>query len=326
MTLSIRELSVEHPDTLSVVLPLFQAGNAADAPLHPTPTEDFTRWVVTPRSVRHRVCAVAYDGERAVGYGLMQHDNDSNRDMIHTDIWIRPEDRARATVPLLDAYREHGRQRGCSRVVLAISEHAEDYAAIFAAEGGRPVSADFRSQLDLKAIDHEQYAAWAAPSEKNAHYRIELWQTPTPEELLVPLVTALDAMRDAPTGDLGFQPPPPRPERRRASEADNLRGGARTYVAAALTADGEIAGMHETLVFGDFPMADVGHTAVPARFRGHGLGLRLKAVMTQTLLTREPRVEVVSTWNDSDNTPMLRVNQALGYARTEAWSNWQFDL
>ena len=37
--------------------------------------------------------------------------------------------------------------------------------------------------------------------------------------------------------------------------------------------------MHETLVFGDFRMADVGHTAVPAKFRGHGLGLRLKAIL-----------------------------------------------
>ncbi|WP_370368105.1 GNAT family N-acetyltransferase [Catenulispora sp. GP43] len=322
----IRELSIEHPDALSVVLPLFQAGMTADAPLYPTPTEDFARWFIVPRSVRHRVLAVAHDGERPVGYGLMQHDNDSNRDMIHTDIWIRPEDRAEATVPLLDAYRAHGRQRGCSRVLLAISEHADDYAAIFTAEGGRPVSTEFRSQLDLRAIDREQYAAWAAPSEKNAHYRIELWQAPTPEELLAPLVTALDAMRDAPTGDSGFQPPPPSTKRRRASEVDNLRGGARTYVAAALTEDGEIAGMHETLVFGDFRMADVGHTAVPARFRGHGLGLRLKAFLTLALLEREPKVDAVSTWNDSDNVPMLRVNGALGYARTEAWSNWQFDL
>lgn len=326
MTIAIREFNVEHPDTLSVVLPLFQAATSADAPLHPTPTEPFVKWLITPRAVRHRTCLVAYDSERAVGYGLVQHDNDTNRDMLHTDIFIRPQDRAAATVPLLDAYRAHARQRGCSRVVLAISEHAADYPAIFRAEGGRPVSEEFRSQLDLTAIDREQYAAWAAPSEKNAHYRIELWTTPTPEELLQPLVTALDAMRDAPSGALDFQAPPPRPERRRSSEADSIRGGSRTHVVAALTADGEIAGIHETLVFGDFRMADVGHTAVPAKFRGHGLGLRLKAILTLALLEREPHVAVISTWNDSDNAPMLRVNGALGYARTEAWSNWQFDL
>jgi hypothetical protein len=97
-------------------------------------------------------------------------------------------------------------------------------------------------------------------------------------------------------------------------------------VVAAFTEDGEIAGMHETLVFGDFRMADVGHTAVPAKFRGHGLGLRLKAVLSLALLDREPHVEVISTWNDADNLPMLRVNGTLGYVRTEAWSNWQFDL
>jgi predicted GNAT family acetyltransferase len=227
---------------------------------------------------------------------------------------------------LLEAYRAYGRQRGCSRVVLATSEHAADYEPVFVAEGGRRVSEEFRSQLDLTAIDRDRYAAFAAPSEKNAHYRIDLWTTPTPEDLLLPLVTALDAMRDAPSGDLGFQAPPARPERRRSNEADNLRGGARTYVVAAFTEDGEIAGMHETLVFGGFRMADVGHTAVPAKFRGHGLGLRLKAVLSLALLDREPHVEVISTWNDADNLPMLRVNGTLGYVRTEAWSNWQFDL
>ena len=197
---------------------------------------------------------------------------------------------------------------------------------MFTAEGARQVSGEFRSQLDLTAIDRGKYAAWAAPSEKNAHYRIESWTAPTPEELLTPLVTALDAMRDAPTGELGFEPPPPSPDRRRRSEADTLRSGARIHLVAALTPDGEIAGMHETLVFGDYRMADVGHTAVPAKFRGHGLGLRLKAILALTLLEREPRVEVVSTWNDSENVPMLRVNTALGYVRAEAWSNWQFDL
>lgn len=327
MTIAIREFSVEHPDTLSVVLPLFQAATAADAPLHPKPTEPFVKWFITPRAVRHRTCLVAYDSERAVGYGLVQHDNDTNRDMLHTDIFIRPQDRAAATVPLLDAYRAHARQRGCSRVVLAISEHAADYPAIFRAEGGRPVSEEFRSQLDLTAIDREQYAAWAALSEKNAHYQIGLWTTPTPEELLQPLVTALDAMRDAPTGGLDFEVPPPNPGRRKTVEADILRTGTEIHYVAARTEDGEIAGMHEMLVFGDsYRMADVGHTTVQTPFRGHGLGLRLKAILALALLERNPGIDTVSTWNSADNAPMLRVNGALGYVRAETWSNWQFDL
>lgn len=329
MTITIRELDPADPATVPTLLPLLRAGMAADAPLWPEPGEPFARWLLNPLSVRHRSCAVAYDGTggRPVGYGLMQHDNDNNRDLIVSDIWIRPGDRAEVTVPLLDAYRRHGRRRGASRVVLAVSEHAAaDYEPLLAAEGGRQVSGEFRSQLDLRAIDRERYAAWAAPSEKNAHYRIESWTAPTPDELLVPLVTALDAMRDAPTGDLDFEPPPPTADRRRRWEADTLRGGAQVHIVAARTPDGEIAGMHETLVFGDYRMADVGHTVVPAKFRGHGLGLRLKATLSLALVAREPRVEVVSTWNDSENVAMLRVNDALGYVRAEAWSNWQFDL
>jgi hypothetical protein len=73
-------------------------------------------------------------------------------------------------------------------------------------------------------------------------------------------------------------------------------------------------------------MASVGNTAVTAKFRGHGLGLRLKATMALWLLTAEPRIELVDTWNDVGNHPMLRVNEALGYAKAEDWGTWQFEL
>lgn len=329
MTVSIRELDPTDPAAVPALLPLFQAAMAADAPLWPEPTEAVARWHFAPFSVRHRMCVVAHDAGSGLplGYGLLQHDNAVSRDLVYGDIWIRPGDRAETTVPLLDAFRDHARRRGASRFVLAVSEHAAaDYEPRFAAEGGRKVSDEFRSQLDLRAIDREQYAAWAAPSAKNAHYRIESWTAPTPEELLAPLVTALDAMRDAPSGELNIEVPPPSTDRRRTVEADIVRSGTRMYFVAARTEDGEIAGMHETLVVGDYRLADVGHTAVQARFRGHGLGLRLKAILTLSLLEREPAVDAVSTWNDSENAPMLRVNDALGYVRADAWSNWQFDL
>ncbi|WP_194924984.1 GNAT family N-acetyltransferase [Catenulispora pinisilvae] len=79
-------------------------------------------------------------------------------------------------------------------------------------------------------------------------------------------------------------------------------------------------------VFPDFRMADIGNTGVPAEFRGHGLGLRLKAALTLHLLEHEPHVDLMSTWNNVDNAPMARVNEALGFEIAEAWSSWQFDL
>lgn len=326
MTLLIRELSVRDPGTVPALLPLFQAAVAADLPGYPEPTESFLRWFLAPRTVRHRTCMVAYDGDRPVGYGCLEHDNEANRDMIHADLNVRPEDRAEVTVPLLDAYRAHARARGCSRVVVVVSDHGAGHEAVFAAEGGRRMSEDFHSQADLTAIDRARYAAWAQGSEKNAHYRIEHWSAPTPEHLLPSLIQTNEAMRDAPTGELDFAIAPPSVQRRRQSELELTAFGARIHLVAAFAEDGTMAGYHEATAFPDYRLAEIAHTAVSAKFRGHGLGLRLKAALALFLLEHEPQVEIISTWNDAGNTPMLRVNGELGYERAESWSSWQFDL
>jgi GNAT superfamily N-acetyltransferase len=246
--------------------------------------------------------------------------------MVSGEMWITASHRPDAAELLLEAAGDHARSRGATRLVLKTSEHS-GYEPLYAAAGGRALDSDRRRQLDLSTIDHDHYALWAAPSEKNAHYRIELWKTPTPEQpLLAPLLEANKAMRDAPHGDLEFEPPPPDVGRRQRFEVDSLRTGGQMYIAAALAEDGEIAGFHEVIVLPDFRMADIGNTGVPARFRGHGLGLRLKALMTLALLEREPHVDSLSTWNDTDNAPMVRVNEAMGFEAAETWYAWQFDL
>ena len=325
MTITIRELDATGADVMSTLLPLFQASLATDSPRHPEPTESLLRLQINPRAARRSSLLVARDGDRPAGFSRLNRDNAVNRDMVYGDMWIGAEDRAEVAAPLLEACQAYARGLGCARLVLDISEFS-GYEPVYAAGGGRVVARERRRQLNLTAIDCERYAAWAAPSEKNAQYRIEFWRTPTPEHLLAPLVTAFEAMRDAPQGDLAVEYPPPDVDRRRRREADNLAAGTQMYIAAALTGDGEIAGFHEVLVFPGYRLADVGNTGVPAAFRGHGLGLRLKASLALHLLEQEPQVDTLSTWNDADNAQMVRVNEALGYEVAEAWEAWQFEL
>jgi GNAT superfamily N-acetyltransferase len=327
MSIEIRELDPLRRETLTTLLPVFQAGCAVDTPAHPVPSEAFLNFIIGPRVQRRRVCLVAFDGGVPIGYGCQTHDYVANKGSLFGDLWVLPERRADVTGPLLEAFKAYARGLGCTKLVNGFAEFAKaDYEAVFVAGGGREVSVEWRSQMDLRKIDREQYAAWAAPSAKNAHYRIESWTTPTPEHLLPALVQANDAMRDAPMGDLPFNYPPPDVERRRKAEALLTTTGERKHVVAALTDDGEVAGFHEMFIVPGYRLASVGNTAVPARFRGHGLGLRLKAAMALRLLTAEPQIDVVDTWNNAENHPMLRVNKTLGYAKAEEWGNWQFDL
>lgn len=325
MSITIRHLDPTGADTVATLLPLLRAGMAADTPRHPEPSACFLRWLISPRVDWHIACLVAYDGDRAVGYGHLSHDPVVNPDLVVSDLWVTGPDRTEVVTAMLGAYREHTRSRDATRLVVDAAEDS-GYEPYFTAAGGRVLDSDRRRQLDLARIDRSRYATWAEPSEKNAHYRFELWRTPTPEHLLAPMVQANEAMRDAPHGELEFEHPPPDVERRRRSEAASEKTGAKMYIAAALAEDGEMAGFHELIVFPDFGLGCVGNTGVPAKFRGHGLGLRLKAAMTLHLLEHEPHVSMLSTWNNVDNAPMARVNEAMGFEVAETWDAWQFGL
>lgn len=326
MAFQIRDLDPAQTQTITELLPLLQNGLAADAPTYPPPTAGYLTLIAGPRPTQHRAFLALFDGATPIGYSGLALDFEANRDMFWGDVSIAPEHRADATAPLLHAAKAHTRDHGAKRLVLAITESAPGYEPIFAAEGGLKVDVQRRAQLDLKAVDREKYAVWAAPSEKNAHYRVEAWVAPTPEHVMPALEQAGVAMRDAPTGDLAFEPQPPNVERRRKAEQRLVDLGVRRHVIAAFTDDGTVAGFHDLYVVPGYPMADTGETGVPAAFRGHGLGLRLKADLTLRLLGSEPDIDTVSTWNNTDNGPMLRVNDALGYRTAELWNLWQFEV
>lgn len=55
-------------------------------------------------------------------------------------------------------------------------------------------------------------------------------------------------------------------------------------------------------------------TAVVAEFRGHGLGLAVKGAMLRWLTAERPAVEEIFTQTAHDNTHMIRINHAIGYA------------
>ncbi len=56
---------------------------------------------------------------------------------------------------------------------------------------------------------------------------------------------------------------------------------------------------------------------------GHRLGLLVKIEMMRWLAEAAPQMEVLETWNQVDNTHMVRVNEALGYRLSEVYATYE---
>jgi GNAT superfamily N-acetyltransferase len=61
----------------------------------------------------------------------------------------------------------------------------------------------------------------------------------------------------------------------------------------------------------------VGFTGVLRDYRGKGIAMALK--LKTIAFARERGIATIKTWNDASNRPMLRINEALGFARQPAW-------
>lgn len=60
--------------------------------------------------------------------------------------------------------------------------------------------------------------------------------------------------------------------------------------------------------------------------RGHRLGALVKAAVLRDLAAQLPQVRRISTYNSHSNTPMVAVNEALGFAPAARPSTWSRDV
>jgi hypothetical protein len=104
------------------------------------------------------------------------------------------------------------------------------------------------------------------------------------------------------------------PERRREAEEQNRKNGSTWLTAVTREPDGDISGLTEVwYIPSKDPLMYQDLTGVPEKYRGSGKGKWLKAIMLLEIKKRFPTVTTVVTGNATSNTPMLSINERLGF-------------
>ncbi|MCD1286992.1 MULTISPECIES: GNAT family N-acetyltransferase [unclassified Brevibacterium] len=164
------------------------------------------------------------------------------------------------------------------------------------------------------------------PADREDGYVIETWQGPTPEHRLEQIAVLHQKMSTDTPGAAEFGDEE-KWDAARVRVLDAERAEKREIVSTALALRGEeAAGFTEVAHFADRPeIGWQGSTLVAREHRGHGLGARLK-IANHARLGADSSVERVYTWNAVENTWMLAINDAAGFA-TWAWVGlWKKNL
>ncbi|GGM79951.1 hypothetical protein GCM10011609_14680 [Lentzea pudingi] len=148
-----------------------------------------------------------------------------------------------------------------------------------------------------------------------AGYRLERWNGATPEHLLVSVAETRQSILDAPATESAVRAPEWTPELVRAEEAEAREAGVeqRVVVAVEETTGRVVALTDVPLHPGDSTHTRWGSTMVTPAHRGHGLGRVVKAHMLHWLRADRPELERVDTGTDAGNSPMIKVNEQLGF-------------
>jgi RimJ/RimL family protein N-acetyltransferase len=309
------------------------AARAADDPVQPPLSfTAFRVWMTTgwngnPGEVWVAPASPGQAGGELIGWCRLILPDLENTDRAHVRPVVRPALRRRgAGRELLRHAAERARANG--RTVLDAEVRQGSAGDAFArSAGAKPGIVEARRVLDLREVPAGQFARLrAAAAAAATGYTLVSWTGSTPEEHLLRVAAALNAMNDAPH-DEGFEDG--RWDARRVRErADAVleRSGMRCYSVAALHAkSGELAALTQVFVEPELPhWGHQGLTVATRAHRGHRLGLLTKATMLEWLASAEPKLERIDTGNAASNTYMIAVNETLGYKLAgPGWQSYQ---
>jgi GNAT superfamily N-acetyltransferase len=284
--------------------------------------ETLARLAGSPSSFYRRELLVAREGGRAVGSAELGMFLDENPHLANLDVCVAPDARRRGVGRALhDEAVRRGRASGRTTYLSAVFQPDPDTpgagTAFARALGYDLVEQDRHVVLDLPVPEERLAPFLPAPD----GYRILTWQDRTPDDVVDAYAGLQTQMaRDLPTGEIDREPWESTVAQVREMEERAARVGTRLVAAARSVDDGALVG---------YSIADLEHgsrdvaqldTMVLTAHRGHGLGLTMKAAVLQSVMRDHPDRRAVHSWNSEDNTPIQRLNDALGFRLVEvAW-------
>jgi ribosomal protein S18 acetylase RimI-like enzyme len=265
----------------------------------------------------------AYDGETAVGAGLVNLPMADNLTVSYCDLGTAPEHRGRGvgTALLAEAERRSraaGRERALFEVFSPDGGPTGD-SRFAEARGCSVANREDTKAVDLAAAEGRWPELEAEVAEALGDYRVVTWRDRCPGELVESFGLALSrVMSLIPQGELDLEDTEWDVQKVRSLEERRLEIGLATFESAAVDAGGTVVGLTGVRVNRNDPrVAHIGITMVLPEHRGHRLGLATKLASHRALRAAVPECRLVATSNSELNTHMSAINEALGYHRLE---------
>ncbi len=265
---------------------------------------------------------VARLGDTVVGVANLKMFRHEDLQLARTEVRVRSEYRRRGIgTELLAAVEALAAQSG--RTELAgmddspVRDGYVDAAGPFARHHGFTVAQRMvRRCLDLPLSEEHERALRAHPKASPVGYSLLTFGNRWPDEYLNDRCELGRRMStDIPTGQLEVDEQAWDAERVRALEASlEAQNRAKVTTAARHDATGRLVGFTEVAIPLGAPESSWQHdTLVMREHRGHGLGFAMKVANIWAIQERHPRARRINTWNAEENTPMIDVNEEIGF-------------
>ena len=269
-----------------------------------------------------------WDGDQAVGRGgVWIWTQETNQHLASFNIYVLPAYRRQGHGrALLSLAVEPARQAQRTLLMTQTSSQLPDGEGFMRHIGAAPGLQQRESQLLIADVDRALVNHWQTEGPLHAPgFALEFVNGPYPEPDLDAICRVLDAMNDAPRGDLDLEDWRQTPQRLRRWEENNaIRGFVRWTVFARDLATGTLAGWTEVLYNPRQPtlLFQLG-TGVLPEYRGRRLGRWMKAAMLERVMADMPQVTRIRTGNAVTNAYMLDINIALGFKPYQIETVWQ---